>query len=52
MNLEIRLRPNYKQPHNIHYHTGNEALDYYLRMKEHNKQKHYRSKWSKRFYKE
>jgi len=51
MSLEIKLKPNYKQPHNIHYHTGNEARDYHLRMKEHNRQKHNKSKWSKRFYK-
>ena len=52
MSLEIKLKPNYKQLHNIHYHTKNEALDYHLNMKEYNRQKHYKSKWSKRFYKE
>ena len=50
MRLELRLKPNYKQPHNINYDTGNEALNYYLKMKEHRRQKYDKSKWSKRYY--
>ena len=50
MNIEIKIKPNYKQPHNIHYYTGNEAMDYYLKMKDHNRQKHNKSKWNKGFY--
>ena len=51
MKLEVRLKPNYKQPWNIKIKTGiNEALDYHLIMKEHRRQKYDKSKWSKRYY--
>lgn len=49
-NIETRLKPSYSQPHNIRCDTGNEALDYCLRMKEHRRQKYDKSKWSKRYY--
>ena len=50
MKLEVKIRPSYKQPHNIHYNTGNVALDYHLKNVEHRKQKYNKSKWTKRLY--
>jgi len=48
--IESKTKPNYQQPHSIHYHTENEALDYHLKNKEHRAQKYNKSKWSKRLY--
>ena len=50
MKLELRLKPNYQQPHSIKINIFNEAMDYHLRMKEHVRQKYNKSKWSKRYY--